>query len=269
LTKDLKEGYCHVCGTHGRLSFDHVPPRSAFNDRPVVVAKALEVIGPGSDLDRVQGRVQQRGAGGYTLCERCNSLTGKWYGRAFAEWTYQGMCVLASARGERSAWCSFRIHPLRVLKQIICMFFSTDDRMRGANPELVPFVLNREATHMAPSTRVFAYFNPTGRHRQTGIAAALHVDKGTFDVWNEVSSFPIGYLLAIDSEPPPGGLVDISFFADYRYEDTREFWLKMPIFSIYTPFPGDYRPRDEVLKSAQKAKESRMQRDTRSHQNTD
>jgi hypothetical protein len=28
-------GTCHICGDHGKLSFEHVPPKEAFNKRVV------------------------------------------------------------------------------------------------------------------------------------------------------------------------------------------------------------------------------------------
>jgi len=30
------EGTCHISGVHGKLSFEHVPPKKAFNNKRVV-----------------------------------------------------------------------------------------------------------------------------------------------------------------------------------------------------------------------------------------
>lgn len=60
------EGTCLICGTYGKLSFEHVPPKSAFNNREVVkvgLDKAI-TVGP---YDKIKGRIEQRGAGDYTL----------------------------------------------------------------------------------------------------------------------------------------------------------------------------------------------------------
>lgn len=36
MQKELKrEGICRICGEHKRLTFEHVPPQSAFNSNPV------------------------------------------------------------------------------------------------------------------------------------------------------------------------------------------------------------------------------------------
>lgn len=38
-------GECRLCGTVTRLSFEHVPPRSAFNDNPIVDPDVKKLIG--------------------------------------------------------------------------------------------------------------------------------------------------------------------------------------------------------------------------------
>jgi 5-methylcytosine-specific restriction endonuclease McrA len=74
-------GTCHLCGFVGKLTFEHVPPASAFNDRRISspdirAALALDDL---DLLDSLPRRQSQRGQGGYTLCGHCNSTTGSWY----------------------------------------------------------------------------------------------------------------------------------------------------------------------------------------------
>lgn len=64
-------GSCRLCGVEGRLSFEHVPPRAAFNDRPILLYKFDEILNLGPDkTPSTGGTIQQKGAGAYTLCER-------------------------------------------------------------------------------------------------------------------------------------------------------------------------------------------------------
>jgi hypothetical protein len=134
------EGICRPCGAVGKLSFEHVPPESAFNSRPIYVASFKDFFG--HDLDSIRGRQQQRGAGAHTLCESCNSRTGSWYGSSYAEWAEQGMNVLRWTRGRASLSYGYRIFPLRVLKQIVCMFVSANSQgFRDLHPELEAFAL--------------------------------------------------------------------------------------------------------------------------------
>ena len=83
-------GRCRLCGNEGRLSFEHVPPRAAFNDRPILLYKFDEILDLGPDDTPPEGgTVQQKGAGAYTLCERCNNNTGSWYGKHFVSWCHR------------------------------------------------------------------------------------------------------------------------------------------------------------------------------------
>ncbi len=98
MSKRKVEGNCAICGTYGPLSFEHVPPRKAFNDYPVREILFADAVNVGPD-DSLRGRIEQRGSGGYTLCAPCNNNTGAWYGEAFIDWCYQGMDILERAGG--------------------------------------------------------------------------------------------------------------------------------------------------------------------------
>ena len=257
-------GTCHLCGEDGKLSFEHVPPESGFNDRPLLLARAREILGA-SKLDQPHGRTQQRGAGKHTLCERCNNKTGHWYGAAFADWAYQAMHLLAFTDGRPSLYYQYRVFPLRVIKQIICMFFSANGpEFRRGYPELVRFVLDRDRRWMEPGIQILAFLSCSPRGRQSGVAARLRLSKGIGDEWStsrcvlsEIAFPPMGYVLLLDSAPPDERLVDISFFADYRYNDWKEFSFRLPVLPIYTAYPGDYRSRDQVLRDAAEARGGR------------
>ncbi len=244
-----KTGPCCICGEEGKLSFEHVPPRSAFNDHPVFVANIKELIGNwDGELKSVKGKVHQLGAGDYTLCEKCNNDTGAWYGNAFADWAYQAFCVLTFARGEPTLYYQFRIFPLRVIKQIVCMFFSSNGpSFRTAHPDLVKFVLNREARYLQPAISIYTYYNLSPVSRQTGVASLLNIEKQQGHTFSEIAYLPLGYVMSLESKVPDDRPVDISFFANYRYDEWKEFSFRLPVLPIYTYFPADYRNRDEVL----------------------
>ena len=246
-------GTCHICGVHAKLSFEHVPPRAAFNDRPIVQASIEKLIKKERNLDYLKGKTYQRGAGGYTLCEQCNSLTGGWYGSAFVDWTYQVAQVLLLAKGESSLYYPYRIFPLRVIKQIICMFFSTNgEKFREAQQGLVRFVLNKENKFLDPHIRIYCFYNPTARSRQSGVAGILNFHTHSSRIISEIIFPPMGYVMSLNNIKPDERLFDITFFSNYRYNDWKEFGLRLPSLPIYTYLPGDYRSRKEVLEERRK-----------------
>jgi len=74
--------------------------------------------------DRLEDREYSRfrkGIGRYALCERCNNLTGAWYGKAFANWTKQGFDWFDKLKTASIISLPYYIQPLNVLKQVLSM----------------------------------------------------------------------------------------------------------------------------------------------------
>ncbi len=58
MAKKRREGTCHICGCYGPLSFEHIPPHAAFNDRPVIRVEFEQAMSLGpdwGDIRSVQG----------------------------------------------------------------------------------------------------------------------------------------------------------------------------------------------------------------------
>jgi hypothetical protein len=239
-------GACRICGIEGKLSYEHVPPRAAFNDRPILLRTGFEIIN--SDLDDVKSEKRQRGSGDYTLCPKCNNLTGKWYGSAFVDWVYQGMKILHYTKRRPSIYYNFHIFPLRVIKQVVSMFFSANGpEFRDAYPDLVKFVLNKETRFLDEKYSIYAYYKLGDRSRQLGLTVGTDLAKGKISRMSEIAYPPIGYMITFNSQPPDQRLLDITFFSRYQYHDWKPMPLRMPTLPIHTHFPGDYRDRDTVL----------------------
>ena len=245
-------GICHLCGVHGKLSFEHVPPEAAFNDRRILHT-AFEKILASDDLDKVRGKTHQRGAGAHTLCEKCNNDTGSWYGGAYADWAHQAMAILIGTSGKPSLSYPFNLFPLRALKQVVCMFFSVNGpQFQQHSPDLVRFVLNRESRIFPPRYRVYVFYTASDRSRAAGITGVLQglgSGKSQIHVFSEVTFPPFGFVMT-----PNGGqaiepsFCEISSFSPFEYNDWRAgVSMRLPVMPIYTAFPGDYRTRDQTL----------------------
>jgi hypothetical protein len=250
-------GRCRICGSVGELSFEHVPPQAAFNKRPVIRANLEKALSLGPD-ELLTGTVQQRGMGDHTLCIPCNNMTGSWYGGSFVNWCYQGMEILQRSQGNPSLFYLNYLFPLRILKQIVTMFFSVNaDGFQDKNPELVRFVLNKEAKYLSPNYRFFVYYNIEGRHRSVGIVAGLKLDgRGAAPaVFSEITYPPFGYVMALGGPPPDDRLYEISRFARYDYNEFRVEEVRLPVLATHTSVPGDYRTKDEVLREAGRSAE--------------
>jgi hypothetical protein len=244
------EGICHICGSYGPLSFEHIPPRAAFNNRAVVKIKFEDSLELGPDAT-AKGPIQQRGMGDYTLCEKCNNITGTWYGNQFVSWCYQGMEMLVRTNGKPSLIYLNYLLPLPIIKQIITMFFSVNsETFHTLSEELVRFVLNKEAQYINPKYRFFVYYNTTGALRSSGIAGLLDIKSGKTSLMSEITYPPFGYVMTIDSDPPDKRLFEITHFARYSYNEFVVLPLRLPVLPTHLSLPGDYREKEQIYKES-------------------
>lgn len=246
-------GTCHICGSVGKLSFEHVPPRAAFNHRKIRKVRFDDAVKLGPD-EIAKGPIEQRGAGAYTLCEACNNNTGAWYAKDFVSWCYQGAHVLVRTGFEPRVFTLHYLFPLRIIKQVITMFFSVNSSgLREANPDLETFVLSKNRRYLPPKYGFYVYFSrgrSTDRLRYNGIAAMATFDGQDPTLLSEITFPPFGYLMTIDSPPPDRRLLDITHFTRYGYNDFAVMELRPPVLDTPTYFHGDYRTPKEVREQA-------------------
>ncbi len=241
-------GICHICGNDGKLSYEHVPPEKAFNNMPVIEAKFEDIIRLGPN-EKPKGHENQRGSGSHTLCEKCNNLTGHWYGTRFIDWCYQGMNILTRAERNPTLYYLNYVFPLAIIKQIVTMFFSTNGvEFRDKHPELVEFVLNKNKRYLSPLYRFFIYYNISSSMRSTGIVGHIDILTRSSYVYCEISHPPYGYIMTLGSDPPKDNLMEITHFSRFPYNDFRVMNFKIPVLPVQSWFPADYRTKDEILK---------------------
>ena len=239
------DGICHICGRQGKLTFEHVPPRSAFNDKQVVYHQ-IEKLFNKSLEDLGKGKISQKGMGAYTLCGDCNNKTGGWYGGAFSEFAFQGMDILKHTSGSPTLYYNFNIFPLRVFKQIICLFFSSNGpEFHTTHYGLVKYVLNKEETYFDSDVRIFLYYNLSNRFRKTGVTVTANL-RGKMDVMSEITFPPFGFVMSLNNTVPDKRLTEITFLKNYTYNQWTQIPLKLYILPVYTYIPGDYRTKEEV-----------------------
>lgn len=240
-------GICRICGANTKLSFEHIPPKRAFNDNQVV----FQTI-----YDGLQGRYskQRQGMGNYSLCETCNNNTGGWYGDSFVRWTQQGFEWLNKVGAASRLSLPFYLMPLNVLKQILVMMLamSTPARLNYLE-EIRRFVINKEQKYLPPHLKVYAYFNRSGKPRFLSGAAVTRVDLGeTVYVDAEVALPPFGYVVVSSFKPKSRmlpdmlDLYDITWFSEFDYNIWTSVFLRLPVKETHEAFPLDYRTKTEV-----------------------
>ena len=238
-------GTCCLCGEHRELTFEHVPPRKAFNDNTVVLTTLKELIRTTVQGDP-RGRQQQRGAGAYTLCGPCNNNTGDWYARDLVRLCQFAMRVLESSGGRPAIVPLKQVRPLRIIKQIVTMFMSLNGPGFGGET-LRRFCLDRKRVGLPPNYRFFVYYavGPKVRYMPVSIESSFS-SPGVHWMMSELAFPPLGYLMTLDTPPPDRRLVEITEFARCRDDDEVYWELRLPVMPTVTATAGDYRGMSEV-----------------------
>lgn len=158
--------------------------------------------------------------------------------------------LLSRSGGKPTLHYPYYVDALSVVKQIITMFFSVNPvGFAAANDELVGFVLNRHRRYLSPKYRLFAYYNPSNRFRTMNVAGKLDVNVDTLEVaqmsvFTEISYWPFGYILTLDSPPPDQRPFDITHFSRYEYGQYSVTHVLLPILPPVGPYSGVFDPQE-------------------------
>jgi hypothetical protein len=247
-----KIGSCRICGKVGVLSFEHVPPRAAFNRGRVEQFSVEQWLARVDGKPVTRGRIQQRGTGGFTLCESCNNLTGRLYAPELESLSRAGAQIIAglppAAEQEANleqAFVNGKIvgaRPLRLAKQIVAMMLAINsDGFGRPDPEQPAFVHDPRLRGLPTRYQLYlvVYQGPTLRH--VPLSARLAPDTGVAHYISELAHPPFAYVLSIDEPSPALPIGNISHFADFDFDETAELELQLLVGFGHTMYPLDYR----------------------------
>ena len=146
-----KHGMCALCKKETDLTFEHIPPRAAFNSKPSRPIKVADLIKHKEmmpwETDGLKYENLQQGMGYSCLCQSCNNLTGTWYGDSYVKFAQAAAYVVKASPEIRKNSVEFLdIYPLRVIKQIVSMFCSINPPDRFDLDDLRKFVINKQET---------------------------------------------------------------------------------------------------------------------------
>ncbi len=236
-------GKCALCGRECELTFEHIPPRSAFNNNPAKQYTGDKLISDDSrmpwDFQGLQYISLQKGAGLFSLCDNCNNLTGTWYGD-----TYRDMAQIITAASEK--WKDEPVsgigikdtYAARFIKQVLSMFCSVNSQEsieayrypRQATDnyphspivqtladaqmalyyatdlmdELRAFVLDKDAVGLDKSKfKVCMYLTRSSLFKMNVLSAVMNFEANSYVTLSEITARPFGFILYFN---PPTNL---------------------------------------------------------------
>ncbi len=256
-----KYGKCKICGRYTILTYEHVPPKSVFNNAPVKQISGEEIINSLNDdrlpweLSDLHGTIHQRGKGGYYLCNSCNENTGSWYVPSFERFVRGIYHAINSSDGlgEETALHlkAETIRPLPIFKEIMVMFCDINNNCFG-DENLRSFLLDKENnSYNSTKYRVFCYIAKGPVFRMNGLSALCYTatdNTPMLVLMSEITALPLGFALYVDLPDgfKPQGC-EISSFSSFHYEDKVTCEMMLPVLESNIIFPGDYRTKEEIV----------------------
>lgn len=252
----MQIGICRICKNKTQLSFEHIPPKVAFNKYTKYRSiPFLEYIQNSHREDyKPSVKLQQGGIGDYCLCRTCNSFLGNNYVPDYFKMAQVSKSIFQNKDFEKAIITTNGISPLRLLKQVISMFVCINrPEFTEANPELLKFLKNPKEKNLPNKYRVFMYLNNRGQIRNL---TTMYTN--VYGLVNELTFAPLGFVLSIDSDNS-FPLTEITHFKnideDY-YGDINFELLNLP---THSPFPIDYRTLEEIEKARKESEEFEKQ----------
>lgn len=237
--KNKNVAKCALCGLVKEMSFEHVPPQSAFNNKPISIKNHIHLTET-SNPQFGGASKSNRGFGRYSLCVSCNNGTGDWYARDFADFAHQGMAYMSSVQ-EPQLWIegTYSIKPLNVIKQIFTMFMSASNGILNQDKKLVDALLDKQSKAIPDRYSIYLYSNYSPVKRMMGLCVN-YIGTEKMQNWGEINFQPFGYLLADKSDPAHPDQLNITSFKNFEYGQEAQIKLKTRYLRVTNVWPGLY-----------------------------
>ncbi len=250
---------CRLCGEVRPLTFEHIPPRSAYNRSRATIGGIESWIARDQNPLAPAGKrsIQQRGSGSYALCEPCNNLAGRLYVPEFTRWTRMGADILFGPKGcgqrfrneEQTAYAQVQMkscRPARFVKQMVTMLLAMSQPALGdLHPDLRSFARDPDSTGLPSELQLYLalYAGPVVRYVSgAGALRNIGTDKPVEQhLIFELAYPPFSYILSVDERTPAIETGNISSFANAKIHERANVQLQLIVGYGETPFPIDLR----------------------------
>jgi hypothetical protein len=237
-----RETRCHLCLCEGKLSAEHVPPKSAYNntrrvwERANPRSKGLDERGNKIGPEQTKSEIWQGGFYVRTLCGHCNNKTGRTSAASYVRFA-RDLADAPRLFDPHSGRRTVRVREDTTLlaRQIAVMILAIEDLgFATKHGDLRQFALGGLASVMPPF-KVLAFLVPNVSEAGAIVRSHARLDTyapgcGLFA--GEISLFPFGFVYAykIQEAYRPGELADIThWFSQSGKIERNNAWLSAPV----------------------------------------
>ena len=188
---------CNICGTYGKMTWDHVPPKAAYNETSAKVNTAFS----GMPEENAYQKKYQNGIKFRSVCQKCNNELLSQYDTVYANFINKVASILDG--GDISNLNIEIEEDVRLLcKGIIGHFLSAKDfydEECTVDIALRKYLLFDE---LSPELKIYYWIYPYKtiniiRDVVTGNVLGERFPKGMISV---IASFPIAFMIAMDDD---------------------------------------------------------------------
>lgn len=270
----MEKGYCHICQEYKNLTFEHIPPRKAFNFIPAKSLEGDEVLKLISDENRMPWEMKglkyvskQRGMGSFSLCQRCNNLTGNYYGTEYIKFahTIHNLFPNIKEQIKKNDLNIARIYikginPLLFAKQVLSMFCSTCDHITKNDSNIKNLLLNKTQKGIdLKKYRLSMFIIDQYKIGYTGFQAMYIRDIGIIKIAT-IDAYPFGFVLEFDprNDIKRPELDITSFLNEYECQEY-DLEFGIPLLERNSLLSCDYRSKSEIIKCVKANKNYRKE----------
>src|SRR5690606_7381754 len=166
--RKMIQGVCRLCKKHTELSYEHIPPKSAFNRNTKFISVSIIEYLKNSDVDdcKLNAKIQQGGVGYYCLCQQCNNFLGRYYVRSYQTMASIFVPLLKDKDFSKISIKIENISHLKFFKQIVSMFVCINSSDFTNNRiELLQFIKDPNENKFPDDVRIYMYLNMEGQLR--------------------------------------------------------------------------------------------------------
>ena len=259
-------GRCALCRKECDLTFEHIPPKAAFNSTPARPVTGDRMIGDEDrmpwDTTGLQYDNQQKGMGKYSLCEDCNNNTGSWYGNEYIFIARVIHSIISKPLPPEATGIGIKkVHPLRFIKQVLSMFCSINDLGDKRIDYLRRFVLDKNAVGLGKNKYKLCMYITNSHYMKYAplsvVIRGANNGSGPFEsiALSEITAYPFGFVLYFNpTETWQYDGIDITAFAEYGFDEERDVELPLCILDVNDFLPTLYRTKENIVKTVKENK---------------
>lgn len=213
-------------------------------------------------------RVAARRDLGYTLCEKCNNLTGAYYGEEYKWWALAIVNALAEAgvnTKQIDALDYIPDGPLRLMDKkgrgvrpgafvrqalsIMCTLSANFD-LAGRYPVIREIIVDRRAAALPDGMSIGLTGYIGGYPRVIGPQIVVRPAEGSWHCLMELAVPPLALLMILGGNAPFRHVFDLTPFAQAAPNERHPVEARLALAIGYTMYPGDYRTKTMIERQA-------------------